>query len=123
MKNYRQRDQPPLALQRAVGDDAKVSIRVLFLALHINEAASQCMALCPSPGQKNLGDQAEPLPPELKEDYKQRKAREKEAKGNDGGLRKKGTKRKRKRKVRFMLVGPWALSTKLNAATALADSD
>ncbi len=79
------------------------------------------MALCPSPGQKNPGDQPEPLPPEVNEEYKQRKARKKEAKAHGGGPRKKGTKRKRK--VLFLLINPWVLSIKLNATTALADSD
>ncbi|KAI1782005.1 hypothetical protein LXA43DRAFT_1152257 [Ganoderma leucocontextum] len=62
LKEFRQKHQPPVALKRAVGNDEEL------------------MALCPSYGQENLGDQAEPLSPESKDDYVRRKAREKEAK-------------------------------------------
>ncbi|KAI1788113.1 hypothetical protein LXA43DRAFT_1184031 [Ganoderma leucocontextum] len=51
LNEFRQKDQPPAALRRAVGND------------------EEAMAFCPSYGQPNLGDQAEPLPPESKDDY------------------------------------------------------
>ncbi|PIL25308.1 hypothetical protein GSI_13197 [Ganoderma sinense ZZ0214-1] len=59
MKNYRQRHQAPMALQRAMGNDR------------------MCMEMCPSPGLHvdKLGDRADPLPPERKRRYEKKKAR------------------------------------------------
>ena len=83
------------------------------------------MEFCPSPGLHvdHLGEQADPLPPELKENNKKKKAREQTAKAEALRLQEdhvNGSNSSRLKKVRSILVGPEILPTNFNVSTAFA---
>ena len=86
---------------------------------------TRCMEFCPSPGLHvdHLGKQADPLPPELKENYQKKKAREQTAKAEALRLQEdhvNGSNSSRLKKVRSILVGPEILPTNFNVSTAFA---
>ena len=116
-----------MALQRAIGNDEKVSIHVFIFSFPAsNKAASQCMEFCPSPGLHvdHLGEQADPLPPELKENYQKKKAREQTAKAEalrlQEGQVEGSNDSQPKKKVHSILVVPEILPTNLNVFIAFA---